>query len=187
MPSPPQKPTAGSPAFTTAATTFLFTMPASTISATSRVSASVMRRPLMKSLCLPRSFSVRVSAVPPPCTTATRCPSFAISTTARAHLCSVASSSSATPPIFITIFTAGLLSSQKSFFFRPAIHQVHILHRLAGSALDEIVLAGNNHQSPAIRRQAKTQVAIICVQRELDLRQLGIREHAYESAAFVEI
>jgi hypothetical protein len=32
-------------------------------------------------------------------------------------LCNVASSSSATPPIFMTIFTAGPLSSQKSFFF----------------------------------------------------------------------
>ena len=58
-----------------AATRLLFTMPASTIKATSRVSASVTRSPLTKSLFLPSSFKVRVSALPPPCTTATWCPS----------------------------------------------------------------------------------------------------------------
>ena len=52
MPSPPQNPTAGIPAASIAATSFLLTIPASTISATSRVSASVMRSPSTKSLCL---------------------------------------------------------------------------------------------------------------------------------------
>jgi hypothetical protein len=47
----------------------------STISATSRVSASVTRRPLINSLCLPSAFSVLVNCTPPPCTTATWLPS----------------------------------------------------------------------------------------------------------------
>src|SRR5581483_49249 len=48
-------------------------------------------------------------ALPPPCTTAIRWPSFASSTTERAHLCSVDLSSSAAPPILTTIFTANPL------------------------------------------------------------------------------
>ena len=72
MPSPPHNPTAGCPAAPRAATRLLFTMPASTIRATSRVSASVTRKPLMKALFFPRSCRVRVRAGPPPCTTARR-------------------------------------------------------------------------------------------------------------------
>src|SRR5258708_20796506 len=192
MPSPPQKPTAGNPAFTTAATTFLFTIPARTMSATSRVSASVMRSPSMKSLCLRSRLRVRVRAFPPPWTRATRCPSFARSTTARVHLCNVASSSSATPPILITIFksTPSFRQnrlSQKPFFFVKPEHQVHVLDRLPRGAFDQVVLAGNDDQALAVWRQAETNVAIIRVQRELNFRQLGRSEHADEPLSFVEI
>ena len=50
--------------------------------------------------------------------------------------------------------------------------QTHVLYGLSGSAFNQVVLAGNDHKPVAIGRQAETQVAVIRVERELDLRQL---------------
>ena len=57
-PSPPASPIADCPCERSAATSDLFTRPASTISAASRVSASVTRRPETNSLVLPICASV---------------------------------------------------------------------------------------------------------------------------------
>src|SRR5262249_51214203 len=145
-----------------------------------RVSRSVMRRPFTKSLSLPSCLRVRVSVDPPPCTTATRCPSRESSTEARAHFSSVASSSSARPPILITIVNQPLL-------FPPSVNQVHVLDRLPGSPFEQVVFAGNDDQPLSVRGQAEPEIAIIGVHRELDFGKLRGAKHPHEAAPGVEV
>ena len=121
-PSPPERPTAGWPSAPSAATRPLFTRPAKTISAASRVSASVTRRPSMNSLCLPSAFSVRVNCTPPPCTTATWLPSRTRSAMARVQPSSSDGVSRPAPPNLTTYFISSppRRISFETFRFRPA-------------------------------------------------------------------
>ena len=59
-------PTAGWPASEIAPASFLFSRPAKTITAASRVSRSVTRRPLTKRLVIPMRARVAVKILPPP-------------------------------------------------------------------------------------------------------------------------
>ena len=48
---------------------------------------------------------------------------------------------------------------QQAFGFGPAAHQVHILYRLSGCALEQVVEAGDDHASPAVAGELEADVA----------------------------
>src|SRR5438309_2489801 len=96
-PSMPVRPTAGTPRARRVATTRPFASPPSTASATSRVSASLTRRPRTKRVSMPRRSAHSPTSGPPPCTTTSGWPPPVSATTAS----SAASVSGPTdPPIF---------------------------------------------------------------------------------------
>src|SRR5437762_3327278 len=98
-PSIPVRPTAGTPRPRSAATTRPFARPPRTASATSRVPASLTRRPRTKRVSIPRRSAHSPTRGPPPCTTTSGWPASFSATTAS----SAASSSAPTdPPIFNT-------------------------------------------------------------------------------------
>ena len=68
-PSLPQMPTARAPARVISPATYLLTVPASTISTTSTIAASVTRSPSMKVDWIARRLSIALICGPPPCTT----------------------------------------------------------------------------------------------------------------------
>ncbi len=67
-PSTPESPTAGTSPATNVATTSVLSLPASTIVATSSVSASVTRSPPTNVVSIPSRADSCVTAGPPPCT-----------------------------------------------------------------------------------------------------------------------
>src|SRR5947209_13200888 len=98
-PSIPVRPTAGTPRPRSAATTRPLARPPRTASATSRVLASLTRRPRTKRVSIPRRSAHSPTSGPPPCTTTSGWPASFSATTAS----SAASSSAPTdPPIFNT-------------------------------------------------------------------------------------
>ena len=157
----------------------LFTLPAKTISAASRVSASVTRSPLMNSLCLPSAFSVRVNCTPPPCTTATWWPSRTSSAMARVQPSSSDGVSRPAPPNLTTYFIPALRSALIPVLrLRPAQHHIQILHGLAGCALQQIIQATDDHRAPAAGVELKADVRIVGAHRVLNLRQMPCRKAA---------
>ena len=119
----------------------------------SRVSASVTRSPLINSLFLPSASSVRVSWMPPPCTTATWLPSRTSSAIARTQPCRSSGVFEARSAEFDHVPHCQALR------FVPAEHHVHVLYRLARCALQQVVQAAHNHSAPAIARQLKPDIA----------------------------
>ena len=149
-------PTAGCPSAPSAATSPLFTLPARTISATSRVSASVTRSPLMNSLFFPSAFIMRVNCTPPPCTTATWLPSRTSSAMARVQPSASAGVLEPRSAQFDDV-----LHASPSASFRLPIPQPSITFMFCtacpGRALQQIVKATHDHRAPSARRQAESR------------------------------
>ena len=61
------------------------------------------------------------------------------------------------------------------------------MHRLPGGALEQVVEAGDQHQARPAGVEREADVAVVCVQRVLDLGQARRREDAHEGAAGVEV
>ena len=74
LPSTPDRPTAATPWWRSAARMLMFIFPANIIFAMSRVASSVTRRPSMIVCSTPSSAARSVNCFPPPCTTHTRMP-----------------------------------------------------------------------------------------------------------------
>ena len=100
--SVPARPNASGPKPLRAVTMSALTLPISTIWATSRVSASVTRRPSTNSLALPSLSNHSPICGPPPCTTTGRIPTRCISTMSDANCSNRSGSPMALPPNFTT-------------------------------------------------------------------------------------
>ena len=98
----PDRPMPLPPARVIALTMDLLIEPASTISTTSTVSASVTRRPSMNSLLTARRSSMAPICGPPPCTTMGLMPTCFSSTTSRAKVSANSGSPMAWPPYLMT-------------------------------------------------------------------------------------
>src|ERR1700751_1526099 len=94
-------PTAGWPASEIAPARRLLSSPPKTITATSRVSRSVTRKPFTKQLSIPMPARVAVKIFPPPWTISISWPARASSAICRAILCTFSSFSSSAPATFI--------------------------------------------------------------------------------------
>src|SRR3954453_16610014 len=101
-PSSPQSPTAGWPERLRRSTMSLFTLPTSTIFATSTVSSSETRRPPTNSTGSDSFSMYAVISGPPPCTITGSRPTYLSSTTSRANSSRSAGSFIAAPPYLIT-------------------------------------------------------------------------------------
>ena len=98
----PEMPAALPPARLIAPTISLLMLPASTISATSAVAASVMRSPSTNSLRMPSRVSIVPICGPPPWTTTGLMPTAFSSTMSSAKSAASAASPIAWPPYFTT-------------------------------------------------------------------------------------
>src|SRR5260370_38723506 len=77
--------------------------------------------------------------------------------------------------------------SLESFLFFPSIHPVHVLHGLSGGAFEKVIEAGDEHETPAVLRQTKSEIAIVRAQRKLHLRKLRCRKRPDPTPARIEI
>ena len=82
--------------------TYLLTVPASTISTTSTIAASVTRSPSMKVDWIASRFSIALICGPPPCTTTGLMPTCFSSAMSLPNRCARCSSPIAWPPYFTT-------------------------------------------------------------------------------------
>ncbi len=96
-------PTASAPALVISPATYLFTVPASTISTTSTIAASVTRSPSTKLDWIARRFSIALICGPPPCTTTGLIPTCFNNAMSPANCSARLSSPIAWPPYFTTI------------------------------------------------------------------------------------
>jgi hypothetical protein len=112
-PSLPQMPTASAPALVIRPATYLFTVPASTISTTSTIAASVTRSPSMKVDWIASRFSIALICGPPPCTTTGLMPTCFSSAMSRPNCTARCSSPIAWPPYFTTIGGAGVAAQER--------------------------------------------------------------------------
>ncbi len=101
-PSLPQMPTASAPARVIRPATYLLTVPASTISTTSTIAASVTRRPSTKVDWIASRFSIALICGPPPCTTTGLMPTCFSSAMSAPNSAARSSSPIAWPPYFTT-------------------------------------------------------------------------------------
>ena len=138
--SAPVRPTARTPAATSAATSRVLTVPASTATTTSSVGASVMRRPSTCRFSMParrqRGVDLLAAAVDDR-RAGPRPASAAIDVDARRRGRRRVSSSS--PPNFRSVTVAASRASQQPRPLVEAEHDVHVLHRLARRALEQVV------------------------------------------------
>src|SRR6202046_994025 len=102
---------------------------------------------------------------------------------ALAHSCRRPGFSSVAPPSLTTYLICDPSNSQQACRFVEAGHHVKVLGGLTGSALEQVVEAGDDHASPAIVCQMKTDVTVVGVDRILNLRQLAGGEDAHQRAA----
>jgi hypothetical protein len=70
--------------------------------------------------------------------------------------------------------------------FVPSAHQVHVLHRLAGCALEQVVETRDQHQTLAVLRQLEADVAVVGADDVLDLGQVRRSPYAHHGAGRVE-
>src|SRR6266478_6031553 len=105
-------PMAGEPSAEMAEARRLFKRPAKTITATSRVSRLVTRRPATKLLSMPMRLSVAVKRRPPPWTTRISWPCWASAAICRARARTTASSSSKAPASVIKNFGSVAMREQ---------------------------------------------------------------------------
>src|ERR1019366_1725167 len=140
--SMPVRPTARAPALPMAATSCVFTEPASTFSTASMVSSLVTRRPRTNVLFTPRSSRKRVICLPPPCTTVTCTPDAATEAIWAAMSAREAGSSSKLPP---TLIRARTLPQPRRFF--ESQREVQVLNGLAGCTFHQVVDGADHHHA----------------------------------------
>ena len=102
-PSLPQTPTARAPARVIRLATYLLTVPASTISTTSTIAASVTRSPSTKVDWIASRFSIALICGPPPCTTTGFTPTCLSNAMSLPNCSARCSSPIAWPPYFTTM------------------------------------------------------------------------------------
>ena len=164
--SAPVSPTALTPAVVSAATNRVLIVPASTLTTTSSVASSVIRSPSTWRFSMPATFSAASISLPPPCTIDQR--------RRRAARCArpPRRRSRAAPDLRAARRrTSGpARRSQQPGRLRLADHHVHVLHRLARRALQQVV--DHRDENRAARRiDAPADVAEVRVRDVLDFRQ----------------
>ena len=137
-------------------TSSLLTLPDRTISTISTMSPSVTRSPFTKVNSLPSSSRYRPISAPPPWTMIGK-------TSGRSRRSAASSSitpscSIVAPPSFTTMFCAILHQPRR---FVQAAHDVHVLQRLAGGALDQIVDGGRDDGQVRSVHPVDPQVAVV--------------------------
>ncbi len=129
----------------------------------------------------PSCFRVRLSAAPPPCTMTSLWPS-------RTRLGMVLAN--LPDQLFVVERRATDFDDQlhcsPSFSSKPNIRFMFCT-AWPGSALQQVVETGNQHGALAVGRQRETDVAVICVERKLDLRQACSSEHAHPRLAGIKL
>src|SRR5215472_5390315 len=172
-------PTAGQPSAEMAAARRLFSRPAKTMTAASRVSRSVTRRPPTNLLSMAMRLSVAVKNLPPPCTTRISLPSCASAATCRARARTVASSSSKVPANLMTILievrSAPRYPACDLSFERPG------RQRLSRDCRDRRPAPDGVRKNPV-----QTDVAEIGMRHMLQLRQRACGPDAHHRAPRIE-